>query len=380
MSKILFYFSDHGANAVRQSENLYGGVGYYRVVKVAEQVKGHDVTVWGTQLTKKGESKAERWERIFKEYDIFWSSYFSDGEEASALFYTRDKLNREGKNKKVVLDVDDNFLDILESHPLYDKIKSGKKDRAFMSTILSFADVITVSTEPLKLRFAKHFRDVYKIEKEIVVIPNMNDIKDWNFTVPKKKNKIIIGYAGSNSHQDDLKMFIPNLLEVMKKHKNVYFECIGSITKDMLHLFKDFPSHEMNRCDIGGGTHTFKEYPEYIASRGWDIGVAPLDDNAFTRCKSHIKFMEYAALHIPVIASMVHPYCIAISDRYVIEQDKTGLLVKPSEWEEALETLITNAEKRKELAENAHKHITDNWQYDDGLVSERIAEVLSKLK
>lgn len=373
--KILFYYSDHSANGERNFQNTYGGVGYYRTVKVAEMVKGHDVTVWGKELTKKGETPEERWHRVFSEFDVFWCSYFSDPKEAAALFYTRDKMK-----KKVVIDLDDNFWDIVPSHPLYDKIKATKRDRAFMSTILTFADVITVSTEPLKQRARKHFKEVYKMEKEIVVIPNMNDIADWDFKpVPKDPKKFIIGYAGSNSHQDDLEMFFPHLLEIMKKYPNVYFESVGSISKDMLHLFDDFPSPIMNRCDLLPATWTFKEYPKMIADQKWNIGVCPLVDSPFTRCKSHIKWFDYSMFKIPVIASRVYPYFMAIEGRKTIEHDKTGLLVKPSEWFMAMEQLILDEKKRNELGSNAYNYIKDNWQYKDSDISTKIEAILSSL-
>lgn len=368
--KILFYYSDWGANIIRKEQDTYGGVGYYRIIKPANQVKGHEITIIGQKLTKKGETPDERWERIFKEYDVFWSSYFSDPKEAAALFYNRDKYG-----KKVVIDCDDNFLDVLESHPLYDKLKGGKRDKAFMITILSFADVITVSTEPLKQRFSRHFKDRHDLEKKIVVLPNMNDIKDWNFiTAPKHEDKIVIGYAGSNSHQDDLAMFMPHLMKIMRKYPNVYFESIGSIHKRDLHMFKDFTSDEMNRCDLLPATWTFKEYPEMISTLKWDIAVAPLVDSAFTRCKSHIKFMEMSSLKMPVIASRVYPYFMDIQGRKVIEHEKTGLLVKPSEWFDALEDLILHKEKRIRLGENAYKHVVENWQYN---LSSIIDEVLA---
>lgn len=373
--KILFYYSDYGANIQRQLENKWGGVGYYRIIKPSQMVKGHDVTVWGKELTKKGETPEERWYRIFKEFDVFWTPYFSDPKEAAALFYTRDKMK-----KKVVIDCDDNFLDVHPSHPLYDKLKPGKRDKAFMSTILSFADAITVSTETLKQRFQQHFKEVYGItDKKIFVIPNMNDIKDWQNPIANKDhNKFIIGYAGSNSHQDDLKMFFPALLEIMKKYKHVYFESIGSISKDMLTLFQDFPSPIMNRCDLLPSTWTFDEYPKMMQEQKWNVGVAPLVDTAFTRCKTHNKWVEYSMCKMPTIASRVYPYFMAVQGKKTIEHGKTGLLVKPSEWFDALESLILNENKCKELAENAYNHIFKNWQYDEEF-TEKLENVLKSI-
>lgn len=372
--KILYYFSDHTANHERKLRNLPGGVGYYRICKVAEQAsKKHEVTVQGVDFTKKGETMDERWDRIFKEYDVFWTSYTAHGDEVASMLYHRDKYK-----KKVVLDLDDNYLDVLESHPLYDNLKSTKRDKAFISTALSFADVVTVSTEPLKQRLAKHFKEVYNLQRQIIVLPNMNDLKDWDFK-PKSnhRKKFVIGYMGSNSHQNDLAMFFPHLLNIMTKYDHVYFESIGSIDKKMLPLFNDFPHEVMKRCDLLPPTWTYKDYPEFIAGLRWNIGIAPLEDNAFTRCKSHIKFLEYSALKIPVIASKVYPYYVDIRGKKIIEHNKTGLLVKPSEWSDALEDLILNADKRKLLGENAYEHIKNVWQYEGSDIPEIIEEVLS---
>jgi glycosyltransferase involved in cell wall biosynthesis len=338
-------------------------------------VKGHEVTVCGIELTRKGETKEERWARIFKDHDVFWTSYFSDPMEASALFYTRDKLN-----KKVILDCDDNFLDVHPSHPLYDKLKATKRDKAFMATILSLADVITVSTEPLRQKLYDHFKKVHGLEKKIVVIPNMNDLADWDFPpTPKHKDKFIVGYAGSNSHQDDLEMFLPELLKIMRKYPHVYFESVGSISKDMLHMFKEFDFPIMERCDLLPSTWTFKQYPEMLAAQKWNIGVAPLVDSAFTRCKSHIKFLEYSAIKLPVIASKVHPYYVEVEGKEVITHDKTGLLVKPSEWFDAMEELILNEDKRIKIGKSAYEHVKNNWQYKTSNLSEKISEMLNDL-
>lgn len=375
--KILFYRSDWTANVDRQTKDEYGGVGYYRVVKVSEQASkaGHEVTLVGAKLVKKGETPEQRYERIFTDYDVLWSPYTSHADDASAMFYFRDKLG-----KKVVMDVDDNYLDILESHPLYDRLKSTKRDRAMIGTILSFADAVTVSTEPLKQRMHEHFKEVYGMEKKIFVLPNFNDLKDWNYkTVKKNKDKIVIGYAGSNSHQEDLKMMLPSLGRVMAKYPHVHFETAGAIELKEVGMFNSFTKSALDRCDLLPSTTIFKDYPKMLANQPWDIAVAPLADNAFTRCKSHIKWMEMSALKYPVIASRVYPYYVDLWDRPTIEDEKTGLLVKPHEWENALERLILDKELRKELADNAYGAVKENWQYNESGMSRVINEILESI-
>ncbi len=361
--KILMYRSDWTANVDRQTQDEYGGVGYYRIVKVAEQLRkqGHEVDIVGAKFRRMEESLEDRYTRIFSEYDVLWTCYTSHGDDASAMFYFRDQTG-----KKVILDLDDNYLDVLESHPLYDKLKVSKKDRAFIGTILSFADGITVSTEPLKQRLTDHFKDVYKMEKKTIVLPNFNDIKDWQYPIASKKDdKIILGYAGSNSHQEDLKMLLPHVAKIMAKYPQVHFESTGAIElKEVEGMFDSFTKSALDRCDLLPSTSTFKEYPKMLANLPWDIALAPLQDNAFTRCKSHIKWMEYSSVKMPVIASRVHPYYVDLWGRNIIEHEKTGLLVKPSEWFDAIETLVMREDMRRELAENAYKAVVERWQYD----------------
>jgi glycosyltransferase involved in cell wall biosynthesis len=370
--KILFYRSDWTANVDRQTQDEYGGVGYYRIVKVAEQAKraGFDVDIVGAKFTRKEESLEERYMRIFSEYDVLWTCYTSHAEDASAMFYVRDKLQ-----KKVVLDVDDNYLDILESHPLYDKLKQTKRDRAMIGTILSFADVITVSTEPLKQRMHEHFKTVYGMEKKIVVLPNFNDANDWNYEPEKSSGKIIIGYAGSNSHQEDLKMIMPPLGKIMEKYPNVYFESTGAIELKEINIFDSFTKSALDRCDLLPSTTTFKEYPKMMAKQPWDICLAPLVDNAFTRCKSHIKWMEYSMFKRPTIASRVYPYYVELWDRKTIEHDVTGILVKPREWFDAIESLVLSETKRRELGENAYNAVKENWQYAGSGMDKTIKDI-----
>lgn len=373
--RILFYRNDHSANVNRKLEDGFGGVGYYRIVQPFKRLQGHWKNIVGMDLTKKGESRDKRWDRIFKENDVFWCSYFYDAEEASSMYYHRDKYK-----KKVVIDLDDDYLSIFPSHPLYDVMKETKRSRAFCSTIISFADVIVVSTDPLKQRIQEHMKKVYGLDKKVMVIPNMNDKNDWKYKPAKKnKDKIVIGYTGSYSHDDDLKMVFPAIAKIMDKYPNVYFESLGAVGNENLQLYNIFSKEAKLRCDILPSTWTFGAYPKHLASMKWDIGLAPLVDASFQRSKSPIKFFEYSMYKIPTIASKVYPYYVPAFDRDIIINEETGLLCKPSEWFDALERLILDKKLREQLGENAYNHICEEWQYDDGHFSDALDKVIEAL-
>ena len=50
------------------------------------------------------------------------------------------------------------------------------------------------------------------------------------------------------------------------------------------------------------------KYPTILESLGIDVMIAPLMDNSFSGSKSSIKFLEGAALGIPVVSQNLDPY------------------------------------------------------------------------
>ena len=372
--KILMNFGDYNHTEDRKKLNTYGGVGYYRIINPAKQIKDHEVKVIGKEILDFGDSLEEQWSNVFKQHDVFWTSYFSDDKAGAAIIYHAQQAG-----KKFIVDVDDNYLDVPESNLLYDKFKPGKRDRAMLNTILSFADAITVSTEPLKERLYEYFEEVHGIKKKIFVIPNLNQIEDWDFKpVDKYGDRIVIGYSGSNSHQDDLKMVMPAIKHVMEKYPNVWFETIGVVEKGLIkEYFAGMNDDCLQRCAMLPATSTFKDYPYWLANQKWDIGIAPLVDTPFTRSKSSIKWLEYSMYKIPTIASRVYPYYIDVQGRKTIEDKKTGLLVRNHEWKQGLEKLIEDKVLRETLGQNAYDHVKDKWQYKNSRINETVNEMLS---
>lgn len=365
MSDILFHYADYGHVEERRKLNEYGGIGYYRIIKPAQYLgKLVNTKVIGKEIMDLGTSFERIWENVFTNNDCFWMNHFLGEPNASAQTFFADRLKR-----KLVYDLDDNFLDVPVTNEMYKKLQPGKRDRAVLSATLSFASTLVVSTEPLKDKLAKHFKDVYGMVKNIVVLPNMNDLDDWNYIpVEKHGDKIVIGYSGSNSHQEDLQMVMPSIAKLMNKYPNLYFELIGCVPKAKVKEYfglAGFTNSSLDRIILRPATPIFKDYPEYLSQQKWDIGICPLVDSAFTRCKSHIKWMEYSMYKIPVVASRVYPYFMDICGRKTITDGETGLLAKNHEWEAKLESLLLSKELREKLGQQSYDHIKKEWQYKD---------------
>ena len=374
MTKTLMTYTDWGHTPKRKKQNAYGAIGYYRIIKPSEMMT--DVKVVGKELSCYGDTLESQWDNIFKEYDVFWTGYFADDRIAGAMLYHAQK-----HGKKVVLDIDDNYLDVPESNMLYDRFKAGKKDRAFLSAILSFADAIAVSTVPLKERLDAHIKERHGIEKKFIMVPNMNDVNDWNVKpVPLTKDKFIIGYSGSNSHLDDFAMVIPAIRDIMKKYDHVHFEVLGLLAmKDLTKYLGGWNDDMLMRTALVGATDTFRAYPEWLSQRPWNVGIAPLVDTAFTRSKSHIKWMEYAMMGMPTIASRVYPYFMPIDGKDTIRDGDTGMLCKKNEWRDALEYAVLHPDKMVDMGIRAKQQIVNEWQYKDSNLSSVIKKEVESL-
>lgn len=371
------HFTDFGHRPERRKKNTFGALGYYRIFKPSQQIKNYEVTVMGTDIANHGDDFASNWDNIFKEYDVFWALHFLGDPNAAAQAY----LAKERK-KILIYDIDDNYLDVPESNPAHEKFQKGKRARAMMSASFFFADALVASTEPLKERLESHFLEVHGVKKKIYVIPNMNDVRDWNFKpAPKHKDRVVIGYSGSNSHQDDLLLVLPTINRLLSKYPNLWFELIGAIDKKNLGTyFKGFEPKNLDRVAMLPATATFWEYPEYLSQQKWDIGIAPLVDTAFTRSKSHIKWMEYSMYNIPTVASRVYPYFMQIQGKRTIEDGKTGFLCRPPEWEKTLEMLILDKELRERIGKQARESIVENWQYENSTINDTVNLMLKELK
>lgn len=378
--KVLANFTDWPSHAERRKHNTYGGIGYYRMWKPSQQLTDFEVDFRGADIDQYGDTFEENWDNIFKQYDIFWAIHFFNTRLQVAQCYNAQK------HKKILIyDLDDNYLDLPPSNPVYkDFFEDGHPtgNQATLTAALSLADALTVSTEPLKERMEAHFKRQFNIEKPIFVIPNMNDLADFNYPVsPKNGKKVIIGYQGSESHVPDLKMVLPAIKKLMRKHKNVHLEILGVVSKEKVkEVFGEFEKDLFDRMAMIPVTATFKEYPQWLAAQQWDIGIAPLVDNAFNKSKSHIKWMEYAAYKIPCVASRVYPYFMPIGKRNTIVDGETGVLCRPPDWERALERMITDKPYRERIGQQAYDAVKRDWQYKDSEIQETFKKLVQEVK
>jgi glycosyltransferase involved in cell wall biosynthesis len=138
---------------------------------------------------------------------------------------------------------------------------------------------------------------------------------------------VTIGYMGSKGHQEDLLMIVPALIGILERFPHVRFETFGTVAMpDAVRRFGQ-------QVTAYGPTNSYSEFLQTLHHLDWDVGLAPLRNNAFNLCRSPIKFLEYTACGIPTVASDISVY------RSVMESGG-GLLVQDHDWDAALERAV----------------------------------------
>lgn len=355
-------YTDWANNEYRTKNKAFGGVSYYRIAKPAQYLKEwYDIDIVGPDMKDKfGSTVEEMWTKVFLTYDLVWTKQIDNAQAAAALLFFADYFK-----KPVVLDIDDNYFEVKPDQPGYQYYYPGSQKRAIFSSTISLVDALAVSTMPLGEYYKNHIKKVHNIDKEIFVLPNCNDIKD--FPKPKKRKqteKITIGYMGSITHNADLKLVMPIIDKLLTEFPNLFFEVLGSVNSQSAgEVFEDLNEKNLDRIILKAGTPSWDGYPELIAKQEWDIGIAPLVDDDFTRGKSHIKWMEYAMYKIPCVASKVYPYFQPIDGVDVINGSNGLVADNLQDWYLKLKNLIVNPALRQEMGDTAYEYVKNNWQY-----------------
>jgi glycosyltransferase involved in cell wall biosynthesis len=102
---------------------------------------------------------------------------------------------------------------------------------------------------------------------------------------------------------------------------------------------------------IGLSVSASRSYPGFVqivtsVQPAWHIGLAPLLDTEFNRCKSALKAMDYAAMGLVVLASDMPVYRGSLAD------GPAGRLVANSAaaWYAALDTMVRDRDARRATA------------------------------
>ena len=191
----------------------------------------------------------------------------------------------------LLYDLDDDLRHLPRGHP---DAKLLRPRARTVSRLVRGADAVWVSTPVLAATLAD-------LRDDVRVVENGLDERLWAAApppTPPRQGPVRILFMGTATHDADFAIVEGALARL----KSIFAEYVAI---DLLGISSryDMPSW-INR--VGMPAQVSGSYPgfvNWITQQHWDIGIAPLTDTAFNRCKSAIKTLDYAAIGLPVLAS-----------------------------------------------------------------------------
>ena len=238
-------------------------------------------------------------------------------------------------NAKLIYDIDDNLLELHDTHPEKDFYESKKP---LILQLLSNSNCVWTSTDNLAQYLQPYCQKITTIKnylnKDLLVVKKQE---------VKTNEKFKILYMGTTSHKMDLEFVIKNFEALISKGLSFELYLLGINDKDYLQEWIKIlkpPSY----------IDSYPNFMQWMKTLGpFDLGIAPLESSTFNECKSDIKFWDYTSIGIPILASKIGAYCL------IIEHGKNGLLADNSknDWIKNVSWAINNRGKLKNLITNA---------------------------
>lgn len=168
-------------------------------------------------------------------------------------------------------------------------------------------------------------------------------------TKPLPATGPVIGYMATGGHGADLQLVLPAVERLMKEIPELRFETFGSIgaAEGLAHLGARVSHHR--------GVSDYSRFLEALGELGWWVGIAPLEDTAFNRCKADTKWVEYTFAGVATVASDLPVYHRAC------EGGAGALAWTEAEWYLALRRLILDQAHRRDTVERGRARIADRY-------------------
>ncbi len=246
----------------------------------------------------------------------------------------------------IIFHLDDDLLAVPESlgAAKFKAYNSPERIQALRQNIEA-SDLFYLSTPQLKARYEEHGIATPMIAGDIYCSVEPSDIG----ALAGPATMPVIGYMGTGGHSADLGLVLPAICSLMDQLPSLNFELFGTIKMPgELERFGERVRHLPPIAD-------YANFIPHMRSLGWWAGLAPLEDNAFNRCKADTKWVEYSLAGMAVVASDIVVYHRACAEG-------AGLLAGDTEsWRNAMLKLLVEPQTRSSIISTAQRKLSDRY-------------------
>ena len=275
--------------------------------------------------------------------------------------------NLQAAGVPLVVDTDDAFNVIDPVHPEH----AEQSERiAALDYLISKADRVWLSVPKLKTHLPKP-------KGAMVIMRNSLDSRLWQPAEPKPQLNpestapLQLLYMGTVTHDADLAMILPALKSLANKTP-------GSFVLSVVGVSSDLPDEPWIKRLYQQSSAIYPNFVNWYLKQGpFDVGLSPLVDNEFNRCKSDIKCLDYLAAEIMPLVSDAEPYKPHELSPYIIRVSNNR-----EAWQKKLEELVMNAgdlrRQKMEVMAKAQQYLWQERSVDT--TAKKILEELRSLK
>lgn len=262
--------------------------------------------------------------------------------------------------KFVIVSLDDDLLNLPKSNP------SMPWRRKSVKRAIENADVL-ISSSPHILRKYQN----WTVKKRCAQIDTIVREEEISKLLPDRieDRRIKIVYAANPSHYTLFNSYIlPVMKDLAERYANrLQFTFVG-VRPDLDSYKPYFDVRYIKGMPLS-------EYRAFMQEEQFDIGLAPLHDSEFAKCKYFNKYLEYTLSGIAGVYSNVEPYT------YVVKDGENGFLAQNTEtdWFQAMCRAIDDHELRRTVLQNAQAHVRASFNEEKVIkqLTEDIPELLS---
>jgi glycosyltransferase involved in cell wall biosynthesis len=245
--------------------------------------------------------------------------------------------------KPIVLDLDDAFHLIDETHPEFDRY-NGRV--AALTYIISEADQVWFSTEKLAEECSRFTRRRY-------VVRNALDPRLWgSHPEPRpaigSSAKVHFLYMGTATHDEDFKSVLPAFNALAgERPDNFDVSIIGAV--------RNLPKVDwIKNLGVPAEARAYPDFVRWLRNQGpFDVGIAPLVNNAFNQFKSDLKFLEYIGLGVLPVLSDFGPYSALRS----LANGRLPIARSLDEWQNYLLQIVRHPENYKAIVDECQSYV-----------------------
>jgi hypothetical protein len=252
--------------------------------------------------------------------------------EVFRLIHQRRQLGRPS-----LCEVNDYLPDVQAWNPAH---ASWSDQRALFcfDQLIRRCEATQVTTEALGKRLADRAQRIDVMPNQLEELPPMRAFPAA--AAPNAERPLVIGWGGSFGHREDLRAIAPALIAWLQRQRHVRFELMS----DPL-LAEAFAGLDADRFrfTMAGSLPQYLDWLE-----GLDIGLAPLLPTEFNRCRSDVKFLEYASRSLVPVLQNLDPY------RHLAGTGAALLFDDPDRLLQHLDRLVAEPALRQTIASTAH--------------------------